>query len=127
MEQPTKESLREIKRLERRIKNLQNWEKPNQINEEAEILESALYMYGTDFMNTREIKDDYMGSRYPDMTVTWLNDSSCVLSFPDKDQAAQAFHAFTVENQEQPKAEGLEEKEDAANAVTLDARNFDPA
>jgi hypothetical protein len=29
--QPTAESLREIERLERRIKSLKNWEKPHQI------------------------------------------------------------------------------------------------
>jgi len=52
---PTAESLKEIERLERRIKSLKNWEKPNQIQPDAVILDDSLYLYGTDCMNTYEI------------------------------------------------------------------------
>ena len=43
----------------------------------------ALYLYGTDFMSTEDIATHYMGARFSEIKVSWINDSSCKLTFPD--------------------------------------------
>lgn len=82
----------------------------------------ALYLYGTDNMSTADIEEEYMGGRYPEMMVKWINDSSCVLTFPTKESAAECFHAFSVEDQQDISKEQIE-----TNELALDHRNFDPA
>ena len=49
-----------IKNLENRVCSLRSMEKPEEIRRTAKIVEDSLYMYGTDFMSTFDIKD-YMG------------------------------------------------------------------
>jgi hypothetical protein len=55
------------------------------------------------------------------MKVKWLNDSSCVLHFPNKEQCAEALYGFSVKDQE------MREANDQTNQETLDERNFDAA
>ena len=94
-QEPTKESLVEIKRLERRIGQLENKEQPMDIDTDATVSETKLYLYGTDFMSTTDIKDIYM-CRYPEIQINWINDSSCVLIFNTEKEASDAIHGFSV-------------------------------
>ena len=68
-----------IENLENRKTKLHNQAKPEEIKSEAVIIVDCLYLYGTDYMSTREIKEHFM--RYPTMHVQWINDSSCTLKF----------------------------------------------
>lgn len=49
-----------LKNLESRVSQLRSFEKPEEIQRSATISEDSLYLYGTDFMSTDDIKD-YMG------------------------------------------------------------------
>ena len=88
------ESDTKIQQLEQRITKIHNVAKPEEIKATAVIKEDTLYLYGTDFMSTDEINLYMM--QYPDMKVRWINDSSCTLSFKSNDEAAQAYHKFSV-------------------------------
>lgn len=69
-----------ITNLEDKVNQLKSFEKPEEIKRTAVITEDSLYLYGTDFMSTGDLKD-YMGIQYPDIYVTWINDSSCTIKF----------------------------------------------
>ena len=56
-----------IENLENRINKLHNVSKPDEIKSEAVIIEDKLYLYGTDFMSTKEIRLHFM--RYPEVHV----------------------------------------------------------
>jgi hypothetical protein len=56
-----------IESLENRINKLHNVSKPDEIKSEAVIIEDKLYLYGTDFMSTKEIRLHFM--RYPEVQV----------------------------------------------------------
>lgn len=75
-----------IKNLESRVNQLRSYEKPVEIQRTATISEDSLYLYGTDFMSTEDIKD-YMGVQFPDIIITWINDSSCTIKFVSQEQA----------------------------------------
>lgn len=111
-----------ITNLENKVNQLKSFEKPEEIKRTAVITEDSLYLYGTDFMSTGDIKD-YMGIQFPDIYVTWINDSSCTIKFDSKEQAATAYMKFSVRPativNETPEAETTEEQ-------SLDQRNFDP-
>lgn len=62
-------------------------------------------------MSTDEIKLYMM--QFPEVRVQWINDSSCTLQFSNKDEAAQAYHKFSVKPVQ----------EDAS--LGFDQRNFD--
>ena len=49
-----------ITNLEKKVNQLKSFEKPEEIKRTAVITEDSLYLYGTDFMSTGDIKD-YMG------------------------------------------------------------------
>lgn len=70
-----------------------------EIDTEAVSSDSKLYLYGVDNMSTRDISEQYLCGRFPDITFSWINDSSCVLAFENADDAAEAFHAYTVKTQ----------------------------
>ena len=69
-----------ITNLENKVSQLRSFEKPEEIKRSAVITEDSLYLFGTDFMSTGDIKD-YMGIQFPDIFVTWINDSSCTIKF----------------------------------------------
>lgn len=54
------------------------------------IKPDTLYLYGTDFMSTRDIKF-YIGTQFPNIQIQWINDSSCTILFESEEQANQAF------------------------------------
>lgn len=93
-EEPMPESETKIQQLEQRITKIHNVAKPEEIKSSAVIIEDMLYLYGTDFMSTDEI-NLYMFS-FPDMKVRWINDSSCTLKFNSNEEAAKAYHQFSV-------------------------------
>lgn len=84
------EAITKIENLENRIEKLHNVAKPDEIKSDAVIIENQLYLYGTDFMSTKEIKLHFM--RYPEVEVKWINDSSCTLQFSSHEEAAEAYH-----------------------------------
>ena len=88
-------SKTKITKLNKRITSLKAFEKPAEIQADAVIREDSLYLYGTDFMSTRDIKM-YVGTQFPHIDIKWINDSSCTLNFPDKEQADQAYMQFSV-------------------------------
>ena len=53
-----------IKKLNKRITSLKAYEKPVEIKQDAKIIEDSLYLYGTDFMSTNDIKS-YIGAQFP--------------------------------------------------------------
>ncbi len=93
-EQPMPEAETKIQQLEQRITKIHNVEKPEEIKSSAIIKEDTLYLYGTDFMSTDEINLYMM--QFPDMKVQWINDSSCTLKFKSNEEAAEAYHKFSV-------------------------------
>ena len=93
-EQPMPEAETKIQQLEQRITKIHYVEKPEEIKSSAIIKEDTLYLYGTDFMSTDEIKLYMM--QFPDMKVQWINDSSCTLQFKSNEEAAEAYHKFSV-------------------------------
>lgn len=105
-----------IKHLENRVGQLRSLEKPEEIRKNAAIIEDSLYLYGTDFMSTENIKE-YMGLQFPDLSITWINDSSCTIKFNSADQAADAFKKFSI----RPAVLESSAKEEQA----FDERNFD--
>jgi len=56
-----------IENLETRKNKLHNQAKPEEIKSDAVIIEDCLYLYGTDYMSTREIKEHFM--RYPTVHI----------------------------------------------------------
>ena len=83
-------SKTKINQLNKRITSLKAYEKPAEIGESAIIRPDTLYLYGTDFMSTRDIKF-YIGTQFPQIDIKWINDSSCTIIFPDEEQANQAY------------------------------------
>lgn len=90
----------------------------------------------------------YLGTQFPQIEITWINDSSCTLTFPDEAQTEQAYMQFSVRpaslrvNLDKQGASsisadienieiGLDENEEAAAATKeaeprkVDERNFD--
>ena len=61
------EAEHRIENLEQRITKLHNVSKPEEIKSTAIIIEDTLYLYGTDYMSTQEIKLYFM--RYPNTEV----------------------------------------------------------
>ena len=59
------------------------FEKPAEIHESAIIRPDTLYLYGTDFMSTKDIKL-YIGTQFPEIEIKWINDSSCSVVFPNE-------------------------------------------
>lgn len=133
-------SKTKINKLNRRITSLKAFEKPAEIQADAQIRDEALYLYGTDYMSTRDIKF-YVGTQFPEVEIKWINDSSCTLTFQNKEEAEQAYLQFSVRpaalkvnletgNQEQVQA-ATGEAQDAENAeaapqvAKVDERNFD--
>lgn len=88
-------SKSKINKLNKRITSLKAFEKPAEITENAIIREETLYLYGTDFMSTRDIKF-YIGTQFPQIDIQWINDSSCTIKFPDNGQAEQAYMQYSV-------------------------------
>ena len=93
-EEPMPEAETKIQQLEQRITKIHNVAKPEEIKSSAVIIEDLLYLYGTDFMSTDEI-NLYM-LPFPEMKVRWINDSSCTLKFKSNEEAAAAYHQFSV-------------------------------
>jgi hypothetical protein len=58
-------------------------------------VEDSLYLYGTDFMSNKDLSV-YVGTRFPDVVIKWINDSSCTLKFESQEQAEQAYKTFSV-------------------------------
>ena len=73
-----------ISKLNKRITSLKAYERPAEIHESAEIRPATLYLYGTDFMSTRDIKL-YIGTQFPNIHIQWINDSSCTITFECED------------------------------------------
>ena len=72
------------------------------------IIEDLLYFYGTDYMSTREVYDYFM--RYPNISVKWINDSSCTIKFQTKEEADSAYHEFSVKPVEKDESLGFDER-----------------
>jgi hypothetical protein len=70
-------------------------------------------------MSTDDIKD-YMGIQFPDIIVTWINDSSCTIKFVSKEQAAEAYMKFSVRP-----ATIANETSATTEEMIVDQRNFD--
>ena len=79
-------SKSKINQLNKRITSLKAFEKPAEISASAVIREDSLYLYGTDYMSTRDIKE-YLGTQFPSIEIKWINDSSCTLQFTSKEEA----------------------------------------
>ena len=94
-EEVEKVSMQKIKKLNKRITSLKAYEKPSEIKQDAEIIEDSLYMYGTDFMSTADIRN-YFGTLFPKTQIKWINDSSCTIQFQSKEEAESAYAKFSV-------------------------------
>lgn len=70
-------------------------EKPVEIQSDAQIIEDSLYLYGTDFMSTHDIRN-YVGTLFPKVEIKWINDSSCTLKFESNEDAESAYRKFSV-------------------------------
>jgi len=88
-------STSKISKLNKRITSLKAFEKPAEIQADAKIVENSLYLYGTDFMSTRDIKF-YLGTQFPQIEIKWINDSSCTVTFPDVETTERAYMQFSV-------------------------------
>ena len=89
------QSTQRIHDLEGHIDRLKNMDKPEEIREGAKIIENSLYLYGTDFMSTSNIKM-YIGTQFPNVQITWINDSSCTLQFESNEVTQEAYTQFSV-------------------------------
>lgn len=107
-EEPMVEAVSKIVNLEKRIEKLHNVSKPDEIKSDAVIIENQLYLYGTDFMSTEEIRVHFM--RYPRVFVNWINDSSCTLLFSTHEEAADAYHQYSVKPVEADQSLGFDER-----------------
>ena len=87
--------MTKIKKLNKRITSLKAYEKPVQISSDAKIIEDSLYLYGTDFMSTGDIKN-YFGTLFPAVHIKWINDSSCTIKFETGEEAESAYKKFSV-------------------------------
>ena len=72
------------------MQTLRNVDKPEEIRTSAKIIEDSLYLYGTDFMSTNDLQF-YMGAQFPNLTINWINDSSCTLKFASNEEAELAY------------------------------------
>ena len=90
---------------------MHNTAKPEQIKAEAQILADKLYLYGTDYMSTGEIKNYFV--HFPSIRVTWINDSSCIIGFSSESEAETAFFKYSIKPlEDQPlETENLEGEE----------------
>ena len=84
-----------IKKLNKRITSLKAYEKPVEISKDSKIIEDSLYLYGTDFMSTNDIRN-YFGTQFPEIEIKWINDSSCTIKFSGSEEADSAYHKFSV-------------------------------
>ena len=90
---------------------MHNTAKPEEIRADAVVDPNSLYLYGTDYMSTSEIKDYLI--HFPAVRIRWINDSSCTLGFPDETQTEQAYNAYSVKPLE------------SDPSLNFDERNFD--
>mmetsp|Transcript_18560 Transcript_18560/g.13321 ORF Transcript_18560/g.13321 Transcript_18560/m.13321 type:complete len:103 (-) Transcript_18560:594-902(-) len=97
--------------MQHRIDRLENVEPPKQIDKDAQVIQDTLYLYGTDYMSTKEIYE-YLYS-FPTVTVNWINDSSCTLKLSCGELANKLYEAYTVEKQ-------------FCSTPSTDDRSFDP-
>mmetsp|Transcript_59678 Transcript_59678/g.82016 ORF Transcript_59678/g.82016 Transcript_59678/m.82016 type:complete len:114 (+) Transcript_59678:424-765(+) len=88
-------SKKNISSIQNRIDKLENVEPPKQIDKDAQIIPDTLYLYGTDYMSTKEIYE-YLYS-FPDANVKWINDSSCTVKLSSEEKANRLYEAYTVD------------------------------
>ena len=60
--------MTKINKLNRRITSLKAFEKPAEIHESAQIKDDTLYLYGTDYMSTQDIRI-YFGTYFPRIEI----------------------------------------------------------
>ena len=84
-----------LKKLNKRITSLKAYEKPAEISKDSKIIEDSLYLYGTDFMSTGDLKN-YFGTQFPEIDIKWINDSSCTIKFTSNEDADSAYRKFSV-------------------------------
>ena len=84
-----------LKKLNKRITSLKAYEKPAEISKDSKIIEDSLYLYGTDFMSTGDIKN-YFGTQFPEIEIKWINDSSCTIKFTSNEDTDSAYRKFSV-------------------------------
>ena len=54
----------------------------------------TLYLYGVDYMSTKEVKEYFKAFKEPE--VTWINDSACRIKFEGQELATNAYKAISL-------------------------------
>lgn len=91
--EPTGEVKKNMQKLERQIAWKTNKDQPKEIQQGSQVIETSLYLYGTDFMSTGDVNKYF--SIFDPKQVQWINDSSCVVSFEDPTKCALAYEKST--------------------------------
>lgn len=89
----TEEAQGLLVKLEKKLEE-QRLSAPKQIEEDANIIEDSLYLYGIDFMSTEDVNKYF--ERHNPQKVSWINDSSCTIKFETPEVAAKAYEVFSL-------------------------------
>ena len=113
-------SENKISKLNKKITSLRAFEKPAEIKSGAKIFEDTLYLYGTDYMSTKDIKS-YVGTQFPVHEIKWINDSSCTIKLPSAEIAEQMYIQFSVRPAALMQKTGVEDQKEPVGAEKRDA------
>ena len=91
---------RECYRLEKRLEWTEHKAPPVPIQVGSEILQDSLYLYGVDFMSTKDVENYFkrfstameVDGEASEFKVNWINDSSCVVKLPSAEMAQKAYY-----------------------------------
>ena len=90
----TDEAKKMLHRLTKKLEFLKHKEPPRRIQLEEEMSMDTLYLYGVDYMSTKEVKEYFKSFKEPE--VTWINDSACRIKFESQDLALNAYKAISM-------------------------------
>jgi uncharacterized protein (DUF1330 family) len=91
---------REVIKLEKRLEWTEHKAPPLPILKDSVMLSDSLYLYGVDFMSTKDVENYFkrfsnsmeVEGEPSEFKVNWINDSSCVVKLPSAEMAQKAYN-----------------------------------
>lgn len=90
---------REVHKLQKRLEWTEHKAPPLPILKDSVILEDSIYLYGVDFMSTKDVENYFkrfstameVDEEESEFKVNWINDSSCTVKLPSAEMAQKAY------------------------------------
>ena len=90
---------KEVYRLQKRLEWTEHKAPPLPILKDSQILDDSIYLYGVDFMSTKDVENYFkrfstameVEGEPSEFKVNWINDSSCTVKLPSAEMAQKAY------------------------------------